>query len=80
MKAGFDQSFALFAKLLYQKYNKPVILTEINIFSFDGSNRDPIGSDIQKIASDASSIMSLAVDHQEQADYYEALFQSAVCG
>ncbi len=66
MKREFDRKFDKFAKPLYEKYKKPVLLTEVNAYSFDGLNKHPIGP----VPENAKP------DYQEQADYYEALFQS----
>ena len=76
MKLSFDSKFEEYFKPLYERYGKPIILTETNCYSFDGVNRDPIAGNIQQISSQASSVNDLPLDHQEQADYYEALFQS----
>ena len=43
-----------------------IALSEVNVYSYDGVNKDPIGA----IPKNASK------DHQEQADYYDALFTS----
>jgi hypothetical protein len=65
LKAGFDSKFDAYAKPLYDTYGKPIILTEANCYSYHGVNKTPI-----------DSAGSAAVDHQAQADYYEALHQS----
>lgn len=66
IKTSFDTNFKKYAKPLYEKYNKPILLTEVNIYSYDGANKDPI----------APVSPNAKADHQEQAEYYEALFQS----
>lgn len=66
MKAAFDTKLDTLAKPLYQTYNKPIIFSEANCNSFSGVNKDPL----------ASPPTGALADHQEQADYYEALFQS----
>jgi len=76
MKQGFDNNLDEYVKPLYEQYGKPVILTETNCYSFNGVNRDPIAAIIQQISTQASSVNDLPLDHQEQADYFEALFQS----
>ncbi len=76
MKEAFDRAFDQYAKPLYEKYGKPVLLTEVNVYSFDGVNRDPIGLAVREQYPGPDSIENLPVDHQEQADYYEAFFQS----
>ncbi len=65
MKLSFDKMLNKYAKPLSGKYNKPVLLSEVNIYSYDGANQDPI-----VVPSNPQA------DHQEQAAYYEALFQS----
>jgi len=76
LKEGFDSKLEKLARPLYEKYGKPIILTEANCYSFDGANRDPIAANIQQISPQATSVNDLPLDLQEQADYYEALFQS----
>lgn len=64
MKQAFDKKFNLYAKPLYEKYGKKILLTEANIYSKDGANQNPLGTSKNQ------------VDYQEQADYYEAMFES----
>ena len=65
MKRAFDRMLDKHAKALSEKYQKPVIFTEANVYSYDGANKDPI-----------NPAKAIVPDLQEQADYYEALFQS----
>ena len=64
MKKAFDKKFEQYAKPLYIKYQKPILLTETNIYSKDGANKNPLGT------------VSDKPDYKEQADYYEAMFES----
>jgi hypothetical protein len=51
---------------LYQKYNKPILITECGMPNYDGANLDP-GYYLD--------ISTKPIDNQEQADYYEAMMQ-----
>ena len=66
MKSWFEAWQPIAARLedLSQKWDKPVIFTEIGYQSKDGSNNEPWDSD-----------HSGAIDHQEQADAYTAVFE-----
>ena len=68
IKSVFDKKFDKFAYPLYKKYKKPIIITEANVYSYNGVNKHPIDPP----PSNAKA------DHQEQADYYEAMFQSII--
>ncbi len=69
MKNAFKEKLNKFAKPLYEKYKKPIIFTETNVYSWDGVNKEPIG--IGNI--DTSKAKP---DYFEQAAYYEAVFQA----
>jgi len=66
MKQAFDNKLNKFAKPLYLKYHKPIIITEANVYSYDGVNKNPLNPPPAKAKA----------DQEEQADYYEALMQS----
>jgi len=66
MKTAFDEKLNKYAKALFNRYHKPVIITEANVYSYDGVNQHPI---------DPPGANALP-DSKEQADYYEALFRS----
>jgi hypothetical protein len=68
MKNGLLVRLNQWAKALSDQYGKDVILTEVNVYAFDGMNKDP-----NAIYSNPDDF---PVDKQEQADYYEALFQA----
>jgi hypothetical protein len=53
-----------FYKTLSEQWGKKVIFTEIGYGSYDGSNKDP-----------GTGVGSNTVDHQEQVDLYNALYQ-----
>ena len=65
MREAFNRKLDLYAKPLHEQYKKPVILTEANVYSYDGVNMHPIDPP-----------NGASVDYQEQADYYEAVFES----
>ena len=60
--AGFLESF-------YQKVEKPIIFSEIGYLSTDGTNKDPSNYKLQEIP-------GRLIDLQEQADCYEATFET----
>ncbi len=62
----FQRKMDLYAKPLAEKYGKKILLTEVNAYAFDSMNTDPIGM--------FTTPEDHPIDHQEQADYYEALF------
>jgi len=65
LKQAFNEKFSVFAEPLAEKYNKKILLTEVAFHSYDGFNKKGLmGSD--------NGVMDL----QEQAELYEALFQS----
>ncbi len=66
LKNAFDEKFDKYAKPLFEEYNKPIILTEANVYSYDGVNKHPIDAPPE----------NAVVDLNEQADYYEAMFES----
>jgi len=66
MAQSFGSKLDSYAGVLSKKYNKPVVLSEVNVYGYDGVNKDPIG------ATPANAVK----DHQEQADYYDALFRT----
>jgi len=70
LKQGFIGNFERWARPLAEKFKKQVLLTEVNAYAFDGLNSDPIAM--------FTNPEDQAIDTQEQADYYEALFQSII--
>ncbi len=68
MKAGFIEKFDRWALPLAERYGKDILLTEVNAYAFDGVNTDPIAM--------FTTPEDHPVDKLEQAEYYEALFQS----
>ncbi len=66
MKLAFNEKFTQYAKPLYNRYHKPIIITEANVYSYTGVNQHPI---------DPPPSNAIA-NPQEQANYYEAFFQS----
>lgn len=67
MRLSFDNKLSSYAESLSEEYKKKVIFGEVNAYSFDGVNKDPINGELAAFGS---------VDHFEQADYYEAFFKS----
>jgi len=70
LKQGFVGNFNKWAEPLSEKYGKQILLTEVNAYAFDGLNTDPIAM--------FTNPEDHPLDKQEQADYYEALFQAVV--
>jgi len=68
LKAGFDKKLNKYAKPLHTKYNKPVLITEANVYSYDGVNKHPLDPPKE----------NAKADFQEQSDYYDALMQSII--
>jgi hypothetical protein len=62
LEAGVRDIFDKYAKPLSEQYGKPIIVPEVNYYSFDGMNQDPIGDPSGRPA-----------DLQEQADCYDAV-------
>ena len=65
LKQGFLKVINLWGKEAYEKYKKPLILSEVSYHSFDGTGKYVI-----------STPPSTRLDLQEQADAYEAVFQA----
>jgi hypothetical protein len=65
---GFMEKFALYVEPLSKQYDKPILLTEVNGYAFDSMNTDPIAMYTEP--------EDHPLDHKEQADYYDALFQT----
>lgn len=64
LKQGVREIFKSFVKPLSERYGVPVIIPEINYYSWDGVNTRPIDPPGSRPA-----------DHQEQADCYDAVLQ-----
>jgi hypothetical protein len=70
LKDGVRDIFNNWVKPLSEQYNKKVIIPEINYHSFDGVNSNPIG-----LNGSSPYNHNSPVDHQEQADCYEAVLE-----
>jgi len=64
LKQGVRDIFARFVEPLSEQYGLPVIIPEINYYSYDGVNTRPINPPGLR-----------PVDHEEQADCYDAVLQ-----
>ena len=65
LKNGFLEVLNSWGKEAYDKYNRPLILTEVSYHSYDGSGKYVLDTP-----------PSPQLDLQEQADAYEAVFQA----
>jgi len=65
LKDSFKKKWDKFLKPLSDKYNKPVLLTEVNAYSYDNVFVNPLGP-----------VDNYKANQQKQQDYYEALFES----
>jgi hypothetical protein len=65
LKAGVHDIFDRFVKPLAEEFGIPVIVPEINYYSYDGVNTTPIDPPGSRV-----------VDHQEQADCYDAVLEA----
>ena len=64
LKVGAREILSDYIEPLCNEYSMPAIIPEMNYYSFDGVNMNPLGPP-----------GSRSVDHQEQADCYDAFLQ-----
>jgi basic membrane lipoprotein Med (substrate-binding protein (PBP1-ABC) superfamily) len=61
---------------IYQRFNKPIVFTEVAYYSADGSATQQFGVYSSEISDFLPETVSVTSDWQEQADAYEAVLQA----